>query len=84
MICDKCLKILNESMIGQKTRSGYTATKVKKHSDKQLFFKGYSPMFLLYIDSEKTTKEGRVMKKEVDQMFVSKFCPSCGDACEKI
>jgi len=78
MVCDSCLKKLKEPYIGKVSDNGYECKNVLPMARGTIFFQGYKPYFKLFAQGEKTTKGGKIMKKEFDLVIRSKFCPNCG------
>lgn len=78
MVCDSCLEKLSKLYIGQSSDNGYECKSVLPMKIGTIFIEGYEPYFKLFAQGEKTTKGGKLMKKEFELVIRSKFCPNCG------
>jgi hypothetical protein len=79
MICTKCLETLKSSFIGQKSSDGFECVGLTPHSYKSIFFNGYKPYFKVFAQGERTTKAGKLIKKEFEQTIQAKYCAMCGE-----
>jgi len=79
MICSKCIDIFKKEYIGKKTTDGSMTKDIKGEKKGTINFSGYSPYFNIYVQTEKTFKNGKVKEKEIEMGFKAKFCAFCGE-----
>ena len=79
MVCIECLQNMQEEHEGKVLSNNAKTLKINQYPKNLYYFQGYSPIFTVWVDTERVQKNKKIVNKQIEMSFKSSFCPRCGE-----